>query len=78
MFERVHALTSSTQFPNHELGSSTMFLEPRARPSRKRDYYGLVAAQRDRPAELAFIAILVAGFIIAALFALDLLDTLRW
>ena len=28
--------------------------------------------------ELASIAILIAGFIVAALFALDLTDTLRW
>ena len=54
-----------------------------ARPYRRRGYF-LRSPRRaiDRlkaaAIEFALIAILIAGFIVAALFALDLTDMLRW
>ena len=83
MFDRVQALTSSTQFPNDELVSPRMFLESGARPCRKRGYYvssprSVINRLKATAIELVLIAILMAGFIIAALSALDLLEMLGW
>jgi hypothetical protein len=76
-------LTASTQFPNRELGSSIRSLAPGARPRGKMGY--LIGSSRrmlDRlkaaAVEFVLIAILVAGFIVAALLALDLSDVLEW
>jgi hypothetical protein len=75
--ERVHALTTSTQFPNDELGSSRNPLEPDARPYRKRGYFsrssrGVLDRLKAAAIEIALIAILLAGFIImAALIAVE-------
>jgi hypothetical protein len=76
-------LTASTQFPNHELSSPIRSLAPDARPLGKIGY--LIRSSRrilDRltaaAIEFVLIAILVAGFIVAALLALDLSDVLKW
>ena len=80
---RVYALTTSTRFPDDELGSPGRLWRPDPRATRMRRY--LVRSSRRAlwrlmmvVIELASIAILIAGFIVAALFALDLTDTLRW
>jgi Flp pilus assembly pilin Flp len=76
-------LTTSIQFPNDELGPSRPSFDTDARPYRRRGYF-LRSLRRtiDRlkaaVIEFALIAILIAGFIVAALFALDLSDMLRW
>lgn len=76
-------MTASTQFPNRELGSSIRSLAPGARPRGRMGY--LIGSSRrmlDRlkaaAVEFVLIAILVAGFIVAALLALDLSDVLKW
>ncbi|HEY1780664.1 MAG TPA: hypothetical protein VGG79_09580 [Roseiarcus sp.] len=76
-------MTASTQFPNHELGSPIRSLAPDTRPRGKIGY--LISSSRrmlDRltaaAIEFVLIAILVAGFIVAALLALDLSDVLKW
>lgn len=76
-------MTASTQFPNHELGSPIRSLAPDAGPRGKIGY--LISASRrmlDRlkaaAIEFVLIATLVAGFILAALLALDLSDVLKW
>ncbi len=76
-------MTASTQFPNHELSSPIRSLAPDARPLGKIGY--LIRSSRrvlDRlkaaAIEFVLIAILVAGFIVAALLALDLSDVLKW
>jgi hypothetical protein len=79
----VHALTISTRFPNDKLGSSAKFLEPDARPYRKRGYFvsssrSLTDRLKAAATRFAWIAILIAGFIMAILCALDLMDMLRW
>jgi hypothetical protein len=81
--EEAHALTTSTQFSNDKLGSSRKPFDADARPYRRRGY--LLRSPRraiDRlkaaAIEFVLIAILIAGFIMAALFALDLSDMLRW
>jgi hypothetical protein len=76
--EGVHALTTSTRLPNDELGASGKSLEVDTRPYRRRGYFVRSPRRvRDRlktaAFELALIAMLMAGFIIAALFAVDLL-----
>jgi hypothetical protein len=81
--KEVQALTARVQFLNDELGSSAKSLEPDARPYRKRGDFvssppGVIDRLRTAAIEFASIAILIAGFIIAALCALDLLDMLRW
>ena len=89
--ERVHALTISTRVPNDGFGSSAKSLEPDTGLFRKRGYRSyrkrgcFVSSPRsvlDRLKaaliEFASIAILVAGFVMAALFALDLMDMLKW
>jgi hypothetical protein len=78
----VQALTASAQFPNDELGSSAKALVPYARALRKRGDLvssprGVIDRLRAATIEFASIAILIAGFTIAALCALDLLDMLR-
>jgi hypothetical protein len=81
--KEVQALTLRTQFLNDELlGSSAKSLEPDARPYRKRGDFvsslrGVIDRLRAAAIEFASIAILIAGFIIAALCALDLMDMLR-
>jgi hypothetical protein len=52
-------------------------------PYRKRGYFisslrGLIGRLKAAAIEFAQIAILIAGFIVAALCALDLLDLLKW
>lgn len=76
-------MTASTQFPNHKLGSPIRSLAPDAGPRGKIGY--LIRSSRrvlDRltaaAIEFILIAILVAGFIVAALLALDLSDVLKW
>jgi hypothetical protein len=76
-------LTTSTQFPDEELDSSRNSLESDARRYRRRGYYvrsrrGVLDRLKAAAIQLALIAIVIAGFIMAALFALDLLDMLRW
>jgi hypothetical protein len=76
--ERVHALTTST-----ELGSPRKSLEPDARPYRKRGYFvsssrSVIDRLKAAAIEFALITMLIAGFILPALFHLDLLDMLRW
>ena len=75
----VHTLTTSSRFPNDELSASGKSLELDTRPYRRRGYFVRSPRRvRDRlktaAIELALIAMLLAGFIIAALFAVDLLD----
>jgi hypothetical protein len=81
--ERVHALTTSTQFPGDEVASSGKSLEPDARLYRKQGYFvrsprRVLDRLRAAAIEFVSIALLVAGFIMAALFALDLSDRLQW
>jgi hypothetical protein len=81
--QEAHALTTSTQFPNDELGPSTPSFDADARPYRRRGYFlrpPRRAIDRLKAAAIEFvlIAILIAGSIVAALFALDLSDMLRW
>jgi hypothetical protein len=81
--ESAHALTISTRFPNDEFGPPAKSKEPVARPYRKRGYFlsssrSLVDRLRAAAIKFASIVMLVAGFIMAALFALDLMDMLRW
>jgi hypothetical protein len=81
--ERVHDLTTSTQFPNDELDSPRNLLRSNSRPYRPRGYY---MRSRRRVLErlkaaaigLVVIAILIAGVLLAGFLALDLLDMLRW
>ena len=80
--KEVQALTLQAQFLNDELGSSAKSLEPDARPYRKRGDFvssprGVIDRLRAAAIEFASIAILIAGFIIAALCALDLMDMLK-
>jgi len=56
-------------------------LQPDARPYRKRGYFvrssrGVFGRLKAALIEFALIAILIAGFILAALFAFDLMDML--
>ena len=76
-------MTASTQLPNHELSSPIRSLAPGARPRGKIGYLirsSLRVLDRLTAAAIEFvlIAILVAGFIVAALLALDLSDVLKW
>jgi hypothetical protein len=76
-------LTISTRLPNDELGSPTKTLEPDPRRYRKRGYFvssrrRLIDRLKAAAIEFALIAMLIAGFIVAALFALDLMDMLSW
>src|SRR5689334_4589453 len=81
--ERVHALTTSTRFPDDELGSPGRLWRPDPRVGRMRRYLMRSSRRALRRLmtgviELALIAILMAGFVIAALFALDLTGMVRW
>jgi hypothetical protein len=81
--QRAHALTTSAQFPNDELGSSRKSLAPDPRPYRRKGYFvrslrRVLDRLRVVAIELASIAILIVGLIIAVFCALDLLDMLRW
>jgi hypothetical protein len=81
--ERVHALTTSTQFPNDELDSSRNPLQSHSRPYRRRGYYirslrGVLERLKAVAIGLVTIAILIAGLLVVGLLALDLLDMLRW
>ena len=74
----VHTLTTSTRFPNDELSASGKTLELDPRPYRRRGYFvrsprRVVERLKTAAIRLALIAMLLAGFIIAALFAVDLL-----
>ena len=82
-FERVHALTTSTRFPDDELGSPGRLWRPDPRVGRMRRYLMRSSRRALRRLmtgmiELALIVVLMAGFVIAALFALDLANMLRW
>lgn len=81
--EEAHTLTTSAQFPDDKLGSSRQSFDPDARRHRRRGYLlrsprRAIARLKGAAIEFALIAILLAGFIMAALFALDLSDMLRW
>jgi hypothetical protein len=81
--ERVHALTTSTQFPNDELDSPRNPLQSDSRPYRRRGYYmrsrrGVLGRLKAVAVGLAVVATLIAGLLVAALLALDLADMLRW
>jgi hypothetical protein len=58
-------------------------LEPDARPYRKRGYFvssprSVIDRLKAAAIRFAWIAVLIAGFIMAVLGALDLMDMLRW
>jgi hypothetical protein len=79
----VHALTTSTQFPNDELDSPRNPLQSDSRPYRRRGYYtrsrrGVLELLKAGAIGLVVIAILIAGVLLAGFLALDLLDMLRW
>ena len=79
----MHALTTSTQFPNDELDSPRNRLRSDSRPYRRRGYYmrsrrRVLERLRAAAIGLAVIATLIAGVLLAGLLALDLLDMLRW
>src|SRR5579863_1572441 len=81
--DRVHALTTSTRFPDDELGSPRRLWRPDPCAGRMRRYLGRSPRRVLRRLitaviKLALIAILMTGFVVAALFALDLADMLRW
>ena len=74
---------TSTRFPNDEVRSSGKSLEPGARSYRKRYYFvrsppGVIGRLKAAAIEFAQIATLIAGCMVSALCALDLLDMLRW
>jgi hypothetical protein len=81
--QEAKTLTTSTQFPNDELGPSRPSFNMDPRPYRRRGYF-LRSPRRafDRlkaaAIQFALITILIAGFVVAALFALDLSDMLKW
>jgi hypothetical protein len=73
-----HASTTSTRFPNDEVRSSGKSLESDA-PYRKRGHFvssplGVIDRMKAAAIEFASIGILISGFIIAALCAVDLMD----
>ena len=74
-----HASTTSTRFPNDEVRSSGKSLEFNARPYRKGGHFvssllGVIDRLKAAAIEFASIGILISGFIIAALCAVDLMD----
>jgi hypothetical protein len=71
--KEVQALTLQAQFLNDELGSSAKTLRGDFASSPR----GGIDRLRAAAIEFASIAILIAGFIIAALCALDLMDMLK-
>jgi len=76
-------LTTATQFPNDKLRSSRPSFDADERPYRRRGYYRrsprrVIDRLKGAAIEFALIAILIAGFIMAALFGLDLSGMLRW
>jgi hypothetical protein len=64
--EGVHVLTTSTRFPYRKRGY--FISSPRS----------VIDRLKAAAIQFAQIAILIAGFIVAALCALDLSDMLRW
>ena len=79
----MHALTTSTQFPNDELDSPRNLLRSDWRRYRRRGYYtrsrgGVLERLKAAAIGLVVVAILIAGVLLAGLLALDLLDLLRW
>jgi hypothetical protein len=60
-----------TRFPNDQFGSSAKSLEPDAPRSG-------IERLKTAAVEFAWTVILIAGSIMAALFALDLMEMLRW
>ena len=89
--EGLYALTFSNRLSNDELASPAKSLEPETRPYRKKGYRSyrpgsyFVPPPRgalDRLTSglmgLVRITLLIAGFILVTLFALDLLDLLKW
>lgn len=76
-------MTTSTRFSNDELGLPGQLRRSDPRAGRMRRYLMGSSRRALRRAmgaviELALIAILIVGFIVAALFALDLSNMLRW
>ena len=74
-----HASTTSTRFPNDEVRSSGKSLRSDARPYRKGGHFvssplGVIDRLKPAAIEFASIGILISGFIIAALCAVDLMD----
>jgi hypothetical protein len=74
-----HTSITSTQFPNDEVRSSGKSLESDARPYRKGGHFvssplGVIDRLKAAAIEFASIGILISGFIIAALCAVDLMD----
>ena len=74
-----HASTTSTRFPNDEVRSSGKSLRSDARPYRKGGHFvssplGVIDRLKPAAIEFALIGILISGFIIAALCAVDLMD----
>ena len=81
--ERVQALTISTPFPNEEFGSSAKSLEPTRAPIASEANFvssarSVIGWLKTAAIGCAWTAIFIAGSIMAALFALDLMDMLRW
>src|SRR6185437_4366569 len=81
--KRVHALTTSTRFPDDELGSPGRLWRPDPRAGRMRHYLMRSSRRALRRVmvaviELVLIAILFAGFIVAGFFALDLTGMVGW
>lgn len=81
--QEANPLTTSTQLPNDKLGSPRQSFDADARPYRRRGYFHrsprrLIDRVKAAAIKFALIAILVAGFIVATLCALDLSDMLRW
>jgi hypothetical protein len=75
--EGVHALTTSTQFPNDRLSSSGRSLGPGPRRAGNnylvRSRRGVLDRLRAAAIEFVLITILIAGFAMAAFFAVDLM-----
>ena len=76
-------MTTSTQFPADELCSSRSSLESNVRRNPKSGYFvrsrrSVLGRLKTAALELALIVALIAGFIMAIVFALDLSDMLQW
>jgi hypothetical protein len=82
--EEVPALTTSTRFQKDGFGSSAKSLESGTRALIAKPSHfvssprGVIDRLKAAAIEIAKIAVLIAGFIIAVLCALDLSDMLRW
>jgi len=76
--EGVRVLTTSTQFPNDELSPTESSLRPSSRRAGKnylvRSRRGVLDRLRAVAIEFVLITILIAGFAMAAFFAVDLMN----